>query len=104
MSVGLFHRVILTQRLEKWVDLTVLYGSITPNTPNGTFCPLLAVFTRGRFDVLFIHTAVVMTRYICEVVIVAGVEVLVEAVPLAPSAKREKERKASFTPLNRSLC
>ncbi len=53
-----------TQRFEKCVERTVLYGNITPKTPNGTFRVLF-----GRSDVLFIHIPVVITKYICDVVI-----------------------------------
>jgi hypothetical protein len=74
-------RIILTQRFEKCVERTVLYGNIIPKTPNGTFCAFPVVFIFGLFDVLFIHIAVVITKYICDVVIDA---VVVDVVPLPP--------------------
>lgn len=61
--------LINTQRSEKCVERTVLYGNITPNTPNGTFRAFDDVRVFGRLDVLFIHIAVVITKYICDVVI-----------------------------------
>jgi hypothetical protein len=73
--------------LEKCVDLTVLYGNITPKTPNGTFCALPVVFVLGLLEVLFIHIAVVITKYICDVVIV--VVVVVVAVPPIFSMKNK---------------
>jgi len=68
---------ILTQRFEKCVDLTVLYGNITPKTPNGTFCALSVVLVFCLLDVLFIHIPVVITKYIDDVVIVVVVVAVV---------------------------
>lgn len=67
---------IHTQRLEKCVDLTVLYGSITPKTPNGTFCALPVVFSLTLLDVLFIQIPVVITKYIWVISVFPVVDVV----------------------------
>ena len=70
------HVVLHTQRFEKCVDRTVLYGNITPRTPNGTFCAAPDDdFVRDFVDVSFIQIAVVMTRYICGITAVPPVVV-----------------------------
>ena len=83
-----------TQRLEKCVDRTVLYGNITPKTPNGTFCagPLAAALPLDLLEVLFIQMPVVMTKYMCDVVMVLLL-VAVDPGPVLALSERSKKNK-----------
>lgn len=65
---------------------------MTPNTPNGTFCEPFVEGICGLFDVLFIHIAVVITKYICEVVIGVPAVVAVGPVLVVVSNQHKRQR------------